>query len=93
MGNEVVDVGAHHSEIPTFVHSGGLLLDLSSSGIVLGVCLVAWFLERGKLDWPNDFLDSLEEVRVLLASPERVNHILDTDAAMLAQQLLDENVV
>ena len=75
------------------MNSGSLLLDLSASGIVLRVCFVARLLERGKLNRPHDILDSLVKVRVLLALPERVNDILNADAAVLAQQLFDEDVV
>ena len=75
------------------MYSGGLLLDLSSSSIVFSVCFFACLLEWGELDRPDDLFDCLEEVWVLLASPERVNYILNTDAALFAQQLLDEHIV
>ena len=75
------------------MHSGGLLLDLSAGCIMLCVCFVAWLLERGELDRPYDFFNSLEEIRVLLAPPERVNDIFDADAAVFTQQLFDEYVV
>ena len=67
------------------MNSGGLLLDFSSSGVMLGIGLITWFLEWSKLERPDSLLDDLEEIRVLLASPECVDDVLDTDAAVLAQ--------
>lgn len=93
LGREGIDVGAHHSEIPTLVNFSGLLLDVSAGSIVLGICFVTRFLERGELDRPDDILDSVEEVRVLLAPPERVNHVFNTDASLLTQQFFDQHVV
>ena len=64
------------------------------------ICLLYGLLEGSKLKWPQDLVDFLEDLNTvgLLALPEGVNDVLNTDASvctvlLLSEKLFDEHVV
>lgn len=93
LGNERVDVLAHVSQVPSFVHSRGLFLDVTSCSVVLSQGFVWRFNERCKLDGPDGLLDCLESCLVALAAPESINDVLDANDAVLTQQFLNHHIV
>ena len=93
LAHEIVDGGAHVAKVPALVDASGLLLDVSAGGVVPRVGQIGRLGQRSKLDGPNGLFDGLVAVIVALALPEGLDDVFDADDALLAENLLDEDVV